>query len=42
MIIITHNPGIAFIGDKIIRMNSGHIIEEKENKRMNPKEIPWG
>lgn len=42
MIIITHNPGIAFIGDKIIRMNSGHIIEEKKNKRMNPKEIPWG
>ncbi len=42
MIIITHNPGIAFIGDKIIRMNSGKIIEEKKNKRMNPKEIPWG
>lgn len=42
MIIITHNPGIAFIGDKIIRMNSGKIIEEKKNKRMDPKEIPWG
>lgn len=42
MIIITHNPGIAFIGDRIIRMNSGHIMEEKKNKRMDPKEIPWG
>ncbi len=42
MIIITHNPGIAFIGDKIIRMNSGHIVEQKKNKRMDPKEIPWG
>lgn len=43
MIIITHNPGIAYIGDRVIRMNSGHIIkEEKNDKRMNPKEIPWG
>jgi putative ABC transport system ATP-binding protein len=42
MIIITHNPGIALIGDKIIKMNSGKIIETKENKRVNPKEIPWG
>lgn len=43
MIIVTHNPGIALIGDRVIRMNSGKIIEEKENKiRMNPEIIPWG
>lgn len=43
MIIVTHNPGIALIGDKVIRMNSGKIIEEYQNeKRMNPEEIPWG
>lgn len=42
MIIITHNPGIALIGDRIVRVNSGKIIDIKENKRTNPKDIPWG
>lgn len=43
MIIITHNPGIALIGDRVLRMNSGDIISEEKNKtRMDPKEIPWG
>ena len=43
LIIVTHNPGIALIGDKVIRMNSGKIIEEITNKkRTNPKDIPWG
>lgn len=43
MIIVTHNPGIALIGDRIVRMNSGKIVEVKENeKRMDPHEIPWG
>lgn len=43
MIIITHNPGIALIGDRVIKMNSGHIIKETKNKkRVNPEEIPWG
>lgn len=43
MIIVTHNPGIALIGDRIIRMNSGKIVEETRNKkRINPKDIPWG
>lgn len=43
MIIITHNPGIAFIGDRVIRMNSGKIVEIHENKkRTAPKDIPWG
>ena len=43
MIIITHNPGIQYIGDRIIRMNSGKIISNEINKeRMDPKDIPWG
>lgn len=43
MIIVTHNPGIAMIGDRIIRMNSGKIVEEVINKkRTAPKNIPWG
>ncbi len=43
MVIVTHNPGIAMIGDRVIKMNSGRIIEEIKNKtRMNPKDIPWG
>lgn len=43
MIIVTHNPGIALIGDRVIRMNSGKIVEEIVNeKRTSPKDIPWG
>lgn len=43
LIIVTHNPGIALIGDKVIKMNSGKVVEEIENiKRTNPKDIPWG
>ena len=43
MIIITHNPGIQYIGDRIIRMNSGKIISNEINKeRMDAKDIPWG
>ena len=42
MIIVTHNPGIAQIGDVVIRMNSGKIIEKYKNKRVDPKNIPWG
>lgn len=43
MMIITHNPGIALIGDRVIRMNSGKITQEYQNeKRTNPLEIPWG
>lgn len=43
MIIVTHNPGIALIGDRVIKMNSGKIIDEYQNeKRTNPKDIPWG
>ncbi len=42
MIIITHNPGIALIGDRILKLNSGKIISDEKNKRISPKDIPWG
>lgn len=43
LIIVTHNPGIALIGDKIIKMNSGKIVETIVNKkRTKPKDILWG
>lgn len=43
MVIITHNPGIALIGDRIIKMNSGKIVEEIMNeKRIKPSDITWG
>ena len=42
MIIVTHNPGIAKIGDRIIKMNSGTIIEDVKNNRVKPKDIVWG
>lgn len=41
-VIVTHNPGIALIGDRIIRMNSGHVISDEQNKRISPSDIPWG
>lgn len=43
LMIITHNPGIATIGDRVIRMNSGKIVEEYKNeKRTKPSEMNWG
>ena len=43
LVIITHNPGIAYLGDRIVHMNSGHIMSIEENKqKMHVEEIPWG
>ncbi len=43
MIIVTHNPGIAKIGDRILHVNSGKIDKFLINeKRTKPSEIPWG
>ena len=43
VIIVTHNPGIAQIGDRVLHVNSGKIDKIiKNEKRINPKEIPWG
>lgn len=35
MLIITHNSGIASIGDRITKMNSNKIVEEIKNKKMD-------
>lgn len=43
IIIVTHNPGIAEIADRIIHVNSGKIdklIENEEKKA--PEDITWG
>lgn len=43
MIIVTHNPSIAEIGDRVIHVNSGKITKEIINKtRKNPDDISWG
>lgn len=43
ILIVTHNPGIAAIGDRVLKMNSGKIIEIiNNNKRIKPENISWG
>lgn len=43
IVLITHNAGIADMADRVIRMNSGRIIEIKENTvRKSANEIIWG
>ncbi|MGL4772427.1 MAG: ABC transporter ATP-binding protein [Clostridium sp.] len=42
-VIITHNAGIAKMGDRVIRMNSGKIAEIIENKvKERAADIVWG
>lgn len=43
MIIVTHNPGIAELADRIIYVNSGSITKsiQNQNKRA-PEDISWG
>lgn len=44
MIIVTHNPGIAELADRIIYVNSGRItksIIQNKNKK-EPEDISWG
>ncbi len=43
ILIVTHNPGIAAIGDRVLKMNSGKILEIiNNNKRIKPENINWG
>ncbi len=43
VVIVTHNPGIALIGDRVIEMNSGHIVSDiKNEKRIDPMDVKWG
>ena len=43
VVLITHNPSIAVIADKIIRLNSGEVVEVRKNKQKKRAfEIVWG
>lgn len=42
-VVITHNPNIAFMADRVIKMNSGKIVEEILNtEKRKASEIKWG
>ena len=42
VIIITHNSGIAEMADRVIRMRSGEIIDDKTNLMpLHPEDITW-
>lgn len=42
VVIITHNMAIGDMGDRVIKMRSGRIIEMKENKNpIPPERIEW-
>lgn len=42
-VVITHNPNIAFMADRVIKMNSGKIVEEILNtQKRKASEIKWG
>ena len=43
MIIVTHNPGIAELADRVIHVNSGKIDSLiVNNEKKNPEDISWG
>ena len=40
--VITHNAAIAGMGDRVIRMRSGQIVDESRNvRRLSPTELSW-
>ncbi len=42
LVMVTHNPNIAHMSDKVIYFNSGKIVKEIENdKILNAYEIEW-
>ena len=43
VVLITHNPSIGIIADRIVKINSGQIIEIISNKtKAKAKDITWG
>lgn len=43
VILITHNPSIAGMADRVIKMNSGEVVEILvNNKKISASEIVWG
>jgi putative ABC transport system ATP-binding protein len=42
VVIVTHNSEIARIGDRVIRLRSGKVVEVKDNPNpLNPTELRW-
>ena len=42
VIIVTHNPSIAYLANTVIKMNSGKVSEiHKNNEIMNAEDIRW-
>lgn len=42
IILVTHNPNIAYMSDRTIKMNSGSIQEVIKNEvKIEPKELGW-
>ncbi len=42
MIIVTHNPSIALMGNVVIKMNSGNIVSiERNEKVIDAKDLRW-
>jgi putative ABC transport system ATP-binding protein len=40
--LITHNAAIAALGDRVLRMSSGRIVEEHRNAvRASPQDLAW-
>ena len=43
VVLITHNPNIGAMADRIIKLNSGEVVEIIENKnKLKASEISWG
>lgn len=43
VVIITHNPSIGEMADRVIKLNSGEVVEVIENKTKKlAKELVWG
>ena len=43
VVLITHNPSIGVMADRIVKLNSGEVVEIIKNKDKQPaSEIVWG
>jgi putative ABC transport system ATP-binding protein len=43
VVLITHNPAIGIMADRVVKLNSGEIVEIKTNKEKQPaSNIVWG
>jgi putative ABC transport system ATP-binding protein len=41
-LVITHNASIAGMADRVVRLRSGEIVEDRKNlERLSPSELVW-